>query len=128
MVSGVSMRGLTLATGAVLPLGYIATRHVQWMESPEAKKRMAVRWGSVIASTAATVWLLHQVVIFRMAKAPLWLQLIGTSVVATLPMLAFEGGRVLAKRVFPKPLKPTLAAPATLTAVFKPPPTLITHQ
>lgn len=94
-------------TVIAIPVGFLAYKHITWMKTPQAKKRMAVTQATFWSGMAACLTLLH--------AGAFWKKLPFTSIAITGPMrafiglagglvgaLSFKGGLMLGNKLFPK--------------------------
>jgi hypothetical protein len=94
-------------TAVALPVGFLAYKHIGWMKTPQAKKRMAVTQATFWSGMAACITLLH--------SGAFWKRFPFTSIAITGPMrafiglagglvgaLSFKGGLMLGNKLFPK--------------------------
>ena len=103
---------LALGGAAVaIPIGYVAYKHISWMDSSQAKKRMAVRQATFWTGMAACLTLLH--------KGAFWQELPFTKIKVTGPMrtltgflagilgaAAFKAGLAFSNKLYPHDKKP----------------------
>ncbi len=96
-ISHRTLRRLGGLTAAALPVAYVVKSHVGWEQSTQGKKRMLTHQLTFWSSFVAAVMMAHK----TRPRQSLWAKILLFSLSGILPLAGFEGGGMLATRLFP---------------------------